>query len=162
MWTFCSALASGSRWRIDRAARFQHPTGVLNLARRLAALAAILTLCVGNLAACAGWDATPEARMACCAGSDTCPMHHSASDEPGASSRVSQAQADTCCAISEGHESGTPTSTFATSASIALATSPLPALLPAYASTSERWRTLVPLPRRSPIPKHLLLSVFVI
>src|SRR5262245_62287515 len=64
----------------DTAAKVPHRRYVVTLVRRLAAMAAVLTLCVGNLAECAGWQPTPEARMECCANGTKCPMHKSESD----------------------------------------------------------------------------------
>lgn len=118
-------------------------------------------MCLTSLVTCAGWDGTAEARMACCEGSDVCPMHHPAPGDAGATSRVSQAQADSCCAISEGHDSGTSTSPVTTFVSLALVTSPVPDTDPARRVIPEGWRTVVPL-HRSPVPKHLLLSVFLV
>ena len=71
-----------------------HPRVVELLLRRTAALVVVLTLGAAGWAECAGWQATPEARMACCSSSGDCPMH--GSTEPGAGSErvVTQAQAD--------------------------------------------------------------------
>jgi hypothetical protein len=113
----------------------QHSTSVLTLARRLASLVAILALCAGNMAVCAGWEATPEARMACCP--------------------------DGCCATPDDHQSGTPASAFVPSPTLAPAVGPLATMLPMFRSALEGWRALVPLPH-SPVPKHLLLAVFLV
>jgi hypothetical protein len=134
---------------------------VLTLARRLASLATIAAMCLTSLVTCAGWGGTAEARMACCENADICPMHHSAPDDGGATSRVSQAQADSCCATSEGHDSGTSTSPVTTFVSLALVTSPVPDIDHARHVFHQGWRTVVPL-HRSPVPKHLLLSVFLV
>lgn len=99
--------------------------------------------------------------MACCDEAETCPLQHQAASESQFATSVSQAQADACCALSAGHESVTPTSKLALSASLAPVTSPLPVALVADPSPREDWRTSVPL-TRPPIPKHVLLSVFLV
>ena len=129
--------------------------------RRLASLAAVLALSAGNLAACAGWDSTPEARMACCADEETCPMHDAASSGSSTSHITSQSEADSCCAVSEGQQSGTPAPAFVPSATLAIASGPLPAIIPTAHSAREGWRALAPLPH-SAVPTHVLLSVFLI
>ena len=132
------------------------------LIRRCAAVVALLTLVVGNIAACAGWQATAEARMACCMDGTTCPMHKSESHEHSSSTRVvSQAQADSCCAAAaQQRDSAAAESTFAASGVIGLA--PVAVFtVPPVAFTRQEWRALVPL-RASSTPKHLLLSVFLV
>ena len=130
-------------------------------ARRLAAVAAMLTLGVGNLAVCAGWQATPEARMACCTNGTSCPMHNSESHRSPSTHSISQAQADTCCAAaSNSAQSSVGGSSFVLSnaASVPAAT---PVVIPTAVSALQEWRALVPLPI-SPVPKHLLLSVLLV
>jgi len=129
--------------------------------RRLAAIAAVLTLCVGNIALCAGWQATPEARMACCRNEATCPMHKSESQHSGTRHIVSQAQADNCCAGSERTHSTTTNPTFVPTGIVALAPATMPDVTSSNVPALEDWRALVPL-RVSPVPKHLLLSVFLV
>ena len=131
------------------------------MSRRIAAVVAVLALCAGNLAVCAGWQATPEARMACCVNATTCPMHKSDSHEHSSKRVVSQAQADSCCAAAaQRHDSAAAGSTFTASGVIALV--PVTVLtVPTAPITSQEWRALVPLPV-SPVPKHLLLSVFLV
>jgi hypothetical protein len=145
----------------DTAQRIQHPTNVMVLSRRLVAIAAVLTLCAGNLAVCAGWQATPEARMACCRNEATCPIHKSESHDSGSKPKVSQAQADNCCAGSERTHSTTTNSTFVPSGIVALAPAAMPAVTSPNVPALQDWRALVPLPV-SPVPKHLLLSVFLV
>ena len=129
--------------------------------RRIAAFVAALALCAGNVAVCAGWQATPEARMACCMDAATCPMHQSDDHEHSTKHSVSQTQADSCCAAgAQRLESVSAGSTFAASGVIALV--PVAAFtVPVSAFNSQAWRALVPLPVSS-IPKHLLLSVFLV
>jgi hypothetical protein len=128
--------------------------------RRGAALIAVLALCAGNLAVCAGWQPTPEARMACCMDGMTCPTHMSEDHEHASRQGVSQAQADSCCAAAQRRDSTAAGATFAASGVITLVpvaafTAPVSALL------SQQWRALVPLPASS-TPRHLLLSVLLV
>ena len=133
----------------------------MTLTRRLAVIAAVLTLSVGNVLVCAGWQATPEARMSCCQDEAMCPMHKTDQRAAGFNHSITQAQADDCCARSESGHSSTTNSTFVLPGIAAftpaivrvIATSNLPAL--------QRWREFVPLPVQ-PIPKHLLLSVLLV
>src|SRR3954464_10180823 len=129
--------------------------------RRIAAFVAALALCAGNVAVCAGWQATPEARMACCMDDTTCPMHKSDHHEHSSRHTVSQAQADSCCAAgAQRRDSVSAGSTFAVSGAIALV--PVVAFtVPVSTFSSQGWRALVPLPVAS-TPKHLLLSVFLV
>jgi len=131
------------------------------MSRRIAAVVAVLALCAGNLAVCAGWQATPEARMACSVNATTCPMHKSDSHEHSLKRVVSQAQADSCCAAAaQGRDSAAAGSTFAVSGVIALV--PVTVFtVPTSAIASQEWRALVPLPVSS-TPKHLLLSVLLV
>jgi hypothetical protein len=130
-------------------------------ARRVAAVAAVLTLCVGNFAVCAGWQATPEARMACCKDGTSCPMHKSASHGSGSTHVVSQAQADTCCAAASNRtDSPTAAASFALLNSAALP-AVVSFVVPVAVPALQGWRALVPLPV-SPVPKHLLLSVLLV
>jgi len=134
---------------------------VVILARRASAVVALLALVVGNVAVCAGWQATPEARMACCVNGTTCPMHKSDSHEHSSKRVVSQAQADSCCAAAaQRHDSAAAGSTFTASGVIALV--PVSVFtVPTGPIASQEWRALVPLPVSS-TPKHLLLSVFLV
>jgi hypothetical protein len=154
-------LASGIPSRFDSVEPFQHPKEVLTLIRRASAVVAILTLFVGNVALCAGWQATPEARMACCMNGTSCPMHKSESRGAGPKRAISQAQADSCCAAASSRtQSSIAGSAFVLSdatALIASASLVVPVAVPAL----QEWRALVPLPV-SPIPKHLLLSVLLV
>jgi len=129
--------------------------------RRGAAFVAALALCAGNVAVCAGWQATPEARMACCMDGATCPMHKSDRHEHSPKRAVSQAQADSCCAAAaQRRDSAAAGSTFAASGVTALV--PVAAfIVPISAFMSQDWRALVPLPVSS-TPKHLLLSVLLV
>src|SRR5262249_26431533 len=95
--------------------------GDMTLARRIAAVAAILALGAGNVAVCASWQATPEARMACCMNGTTCPMHKSDGHDHSSKRSFSQTQADTCCAASsQRRDSSAAGSLFTSSGLIAL------------------------------------------
>ena len=76
---------------------------------------------------------------------------------------VTQAQADDCCAVSGKHSSTPSPGAFSLSLSAALVTSTLSTLAPIAAppASFEAWRTHVPLPVGQ-VPKHVLLSVFLI
>jgi hypothetical protein len=157
----CDEMARTPTARFDRFSPVQHPRVVVILVRRASAVVALLAMVVGNIAVCAGWQATPEARMACCMDGTTCPMHKSDSHEHSSKRVVSQAQADSCCAAAaQRHDSAAAGSTFTASGVIALV--PVTVLtVPTGPITSQEWRALVPLPVSS-TPKHLLLSVFLV
>ena len=150
-----------TRPAFDTARSFQHPTDMVVLGRRLVAIAAVLTLCVGNVAVCAGWQATPEARMECCRNEATCPMHKSESHDSGSNHRITQAQADNCCSGSERTQSTNTSSTFVVSGIVALAPATMPVVTSPNVSALQEWRAFVPLPV-PPVPKYLLLSVFLV
>jgi len=129
--------------------------------RRAAALVAVLTLLVGNIAVCAGWQAVPEARKACCLNSPVCPMHKSDGHEHSATRVISQAQADSCCAASaQQRESAAAGSIFAASGVIAFV--PVAVFTDSTSTlVSPEWRAAVPR-QASSVPKHLLLSVLLV
>jgi hypothetical protein len=133
------------------------------LLRRAAALVVVLALGATGWAECAGWQASPEARMACCSGSGDCPMHGSTESGGGSKRAVTQAQADSCCAASDTNDSTPSPGAFSLSLSAALVTSALTILAPIAAppASFEAWRTHVPLPVGH-VSKHVLLSVFLI
>ena len=125
-------------------------------------MALALALVAGDAAVCAGWAATPEARMACCADGAACPMHKPDSSESDDDRGVSQAQADSCCAFSGRDASGPSLPTLAVAVSAAVAGTPirLPAETPALVLAGA-WRSVAPLPAGS-VPKYVLLSVFLL
>ena len=130
-------------------------------AHRLSAVLLCLGLVAGNAAVCAGWLATPEARMACCTGDAPCPMHKSDSDDQGAKRVISQTEADRCCASSERDESAPSSSSFVLGVALAPLTSPAPFVVPEIGSAIGAWRTVVPIPPTH-VSKHLLLSVLLV
>jgi hypothetical protein len=135
----------------------------VDLLRRTAALVVVLSLGATGWAECAGWQATPEARLACCSGNGDCPMHGSTGPGTGSDRVITQAQADSCCAASDTNDSTPSTEVFSLSLSAALVRSTFDLLAPIVAppASFDAWRTHVPLPVGH-VPKHVLLSVFLI
>jgi hypothetical protein len=135
---------------------------VVRLVQRLAAVALTFGLMAGNAAICAGWLPTPEARMACCTEGVNCPMHKGDSHSSGSTRVLTQAQADSCCASSERENSNQPNPSFVTAITAAVlgVGMVLPASVPALV-LSDAWRRSTPLPI-APVPKHVLLSVFLV
>jgi hypothetical protein len=120
-----------------------------------------MALAAANGAVCAGWLATPEARMACCSESGECPMHKGDSHRLGSGCVLTQAQADSCCASSERENSSQSSPTFVPGISAVLGVGMvLPASVPALV-LSDAWRMSAPLPA-APVPRHVLLSVFLL
>jgi len=143
----------------DRVSTVEHPIAVVGLVRRLAAVALTFALVAGNAAMCAGWKATPEARMACCADGVECPMHKGHSHRSGSERVLTQAQADSCCASSEGKNSNLFSPTFVAAITAVLGDGIiLPAIVPALILSG---RISAPIPVE-PVPKHVLLSVFLV
>ena len=134
----------------------------MNSFDRIVALALTLLLSGGNALVCGGWAATPEARMACCTDAGDCPMHGGDSDGGRSSTAISQAQADACCAASERDRSSQPNPAAVMAISNAVLGPGV--IVPADVATlvrSDAWRTHTPLPV-TPVPRHLLLSVFLV
>ena len=129
---------------------------------RLTVLVLSLVLIAGNLALCAGWAATPQARMACCSEGNDCPMHKGESQISGSQRVMTQAQADSCCASSESQTSTQSSAAFTAVISSAVlgTTTVLPQIVPALV-LRDGWRTDSPIPTTL-VPKHLLLSVFLV
>jgi hypothetical protein len=88
-------------------------------------------------------------------------MHKGHSDE-GSDHVVSQAQADACCAASgsDQSDSSTPTAASAVSAAVLGDGVVLPAAAPSLVVT-DGWRTDAPI-HGPPVPRHVLLSVFLV
>ncbi len=134
-----------------------------------------LSLALGNAALCAGWAPTAEARITCC--TKNCPMHqrrtrhaHGHSDVvrgslhsevPQRDSGISQLEADNCCALSEERSSeSSPISIVMIAGPILGQAIELPAQSPSVLSW-DSWRR-IPFDRTNPIPKYVLLSVFLV
>lgn len=135
---------------------------MVRLVRCLAVFAVAVGLVAGNAAICAGWMPTAQARMACCTAGRTCPMHSADSHKAGSGQVLTQAQADSCCAAAQGRDSSPSSQPTATGITIAVLGVPvvLPASVPALV-VSDGWRRSAPL-RPPPVPKHVLLSVFLL
>ena len=147
--------------RFDTPLAVEHPRHVVGRFRRALAFALPLTLLGANGALCAGWAATPEARMECCADAD-CPMHKGSTEKSPSEHVLTQAEADACCAVSEQKQSDSPnpTAVVVLAAPVLGAGALLAPSLPARL-LSEKWRpdaaSVVP-----PVPRHILLSVFLV
>jgi len=88
-------------------------------------------------------------------------MHKSDSHRSGVKHSVTQAQADDCCAVSERGHSSTTSSTFVLSAASALTPAIVLVVVPSMVPALQGWRAFIPLPVAH-VPKHLLLSVFLV
>jgi hypothetical protein len=99
--------------------------------------------------------------MACCTNDTNCPMHKSESHHHGSNHKVTQTQADGCCARSERNDSATSQTTFVSSGTVALVVATVPVVVAPIVPALQEWRAFVPLPV-SPVPKHLLLSVLLV
>ena len=84
-------------------------------------------------------------------------MHH---PDSGRASPLTQTQADSCCAASEGNDRTPSSSSFVLSSTNDSFT---PALLtaPTVRSAHDAWRTTVPIPGAH-VARHLLLSVLLV
>ena len=134
---------------------------MLTVIRRLSALFLTLALATSQAGVCAGWMATPEARMACCSDDGPCPMHESNSEDDGSKRAVSQAEADRCCAISEQDDSAPAPANLAFPVTLVPVNSPVPVMRPMSEAHAGIWRAPVPL-SGAHTPKHILLSVFLV
>lgn len=146
------------RWApFDRRHDVEHPRDVVFWYRRFAAVLCVLALTPSVWVECAGWLATPEARRSCCESAD-CPMHK---DDAASARVVTQAEADRCCAASDSDESSPSSTPFALSITFAVLQPGLPVVAPEPVTFSLQTPEGVGL-RASPVPKHLLLSVFLV
>jgi hypothetical protein len=134
-----------------------HPTAVGRLiTAAIVALQMLGTPLAGALG-CGGWRPAPEARMACCDKAMACPMRgHRTSPAPA--SRLSQAEADACCATAESGDAPPL---------VAFALPPLVATFPAFPIAASAPVAHAYPPDDSPppgpaIPRHLLLTVILI
>jgi hypothetical protein len=124
----------------------------------VASVVCVLTFAQSATAQCAGWQATPEARLECCQGG-ACPLHHH--DEAAPRTQVTQAAADDCCAQSARDESSPSATAFASTITLAV----LYALPPVVMSVAPSMPLAAPWETPSPptrVPKHLLLSVLLV
>ena len=128
----------------------------VSLAKRLVATVLLLAFQAGPIAVCAGWHVTADERMECCLDGD-CPMHHKQAEHHV----VTQAQADACCAVAEQPASAQPSAKFALVGVLAPVVSPIALDRPLVVAPVEGPPILVPR-LASHVPKHVLLSVFLI
>jgi hypothetical protein len=155
-------MADANVARFDMLVSVEHPRAVRSFLRRALAAALGLMLTAGPVGLCAAVTPTPEARMACCAENDECPMHDGGVHSSESRHQPSQSQADQCCVASE---RDTPNQsmpmTVAGPATPVLGTSVLlPLSAPALVRT-DAWRTATPL-LVTGVPRHLLLAVFLV
>ena len=89
-------------------------------------------------------------------------MHEGDSHHSGSAGLLTQAVADSCCASAEGQNSNQSSSSPVTSITAAVLGNGvvLPAHVPALV-LSDALRTSAPIPI-TPVPKHVLLSVFLV
>jgi hypothetical protein len=127
---------------------------------RLAAVVVLIVLPTSAWAQCAGWQGTAEARMECCAQEEQCPMHKG-TDGSMSHRSVTQEQADTCCALSERVPSTPSSSSQIAPVTFAVVSTPPSVLLPDLALLVNQWESFIPI-AVSPVPRHLLLSVFLV
>ena len=118
-----------------------------------------LALTGGGVRLCAGSEATSDARMACCTKRSFCAMHRGHdSKAPG----VTQAQADACCAGADRPES-TPSSAAIVVHPPLVSVAAVFIALPSPPAPAREWGSATSPPFvRTEVPRHLLLSVFLI
>ena len=121
-----------------------------------------LALSAGNIGLCAGWTLAAEARMACCSDSPACPMSVSNSDDSHSRHGVTQAQADTCCTVSEGGTSSQSNPSFVVAITFAVVrtANASPHAIPDLV-LRDVWRLAAPVSPAN-VPKHVLHSVFIV
>lgn len=134
---------------------------MLSFSKRVSAVFLTFAFAASQAGVCAGWVATPDARMACCSDDGQCPMHKSESEDDGSKRVVSQAEADRCCAASEQDGAAPSPSHVAFAISLGVVISPVPVLIPEAEAHADIWRASVPRPAAR-VPKHLLLSVLLV
>jgi len=127
--------------------------------RRIAVVLMTVGLMAGAWRPCAGWKPTPEARMSCCMRKADCAKHKSAGGSGHAPHR--QSDADACCAASERPDASPSLLTVVVPPTFV----PLAGPFAEPPSVPARWfdsRRPPPLVAERRLPRHLLLSVFVI
>lgn len=90
-------------------------------------------------------------------------MHRGESHESRSDRTLTQAEADNCCALSEGETSSPSAAAFAAAISFAVLGpgTGLPAGVPAL-GVSDNWRIASPIPASPHVARHVLLSVFLV
>ena len=139
----------------------EHARSVRSFLRRVLATSVGLMLMAGPVGLCAAATTTPEARMACCTDEDSCPMHKGSTHSSDSHHQPSQSQADQCCVVSNHDNPNQSMLMHGLPSNPVLGTSVLlPLQVPALVRT-DAWRTAAPL-LVTPVPRHLLLTVFLI
>lgn len=127
--------------------------------KRVASVVCLLAFAQSAVAQCAGWQATAEARKACCQ-DGACPLDHEA-EAAGSPAQVTQTAADDCCAQSPQRDSSPSATAFASTITLAVLQS-LPPVVLSLAPTAPLtapWETPSP---PTHVPKYLLLSVLLV
>jgi hypothetical protein len=155
-------MADANGGRFDMLVAVEHPRAVRSFLRRALATSLGLMLTAGPVGLCAAVTPTPEARMACCTDSDTCPMHDGGVHNSESHHQPSQSQADQCCVASERDtpNQSMPMTVGVLSTPVLDASVLLPLRVPTLVRT-DAWRTTTPL-LVTPVPRHLLLAVFLV
>jgi hypothetical protein len=131
----------------------------MTFGRRVWTFALAVLLGGAPVIACSGWTASPAARMACCKAAMSCPMESHDSGTRGSAHNLTQAAADACCAAAD-HSSTSPSAVVA-SASLVVVQHPFsgaPAPTIGMRFQLQTHRALI----AAPVPKHLLLGVFLL
>ena len=159
----CAASSGADRTPFDTIREVQHPKIVRFLTTRIAAVLIAVMLPTSAWAQCAGWQSTAQARMACCVNEGQCPMHSRNGHQSGsgAQTKMTQAEADACCGLSERSTSTPSASSHLTPIVLAVVSTPVSPISPALATLRAGSRDSVPIVS-SPVPRHLLLSVFLV
>jgi len=118
----------------------------------------VLAFTQNAVALCAGWQATPEARMRCCQ-DGACPLHHHEHGMPR--TQITQAAADDRCAQSTQQQSSQSRAKFAATITLAVLQplQPVPLNLAPPTPLRAPWETPSP---PTHVPKHILLSVLLV
>lgn len=128
------------------------------LLRRVAASALILIVSVGGLGCCAAWAASADAEMGRRADGDACPMHQA----PNPDDTTTALQATESCCPPVARADATPAvAPFAPMTVLAPAVGPASFVVPSTGHPRQAQQAPAFVPG-SPVPKHLLLSVFLI
>jgi hypothetical protein len=116
-------------------------------------------MAAGNVAVCAGWENSAEARMACCENNESCPMHKGDTGNLVRSQSISQTEADRCCAGSERHEAATSPGAFVAIEALPIVADWFAVTVESFDFTRPAWDTPPP---RGHTSRQVLLSVFLI
>ena len=109
----------------------------------MASVVCVLAFAQNTVVQCAGWQATPEARLQCCQ-DGACPHHHH--EDNASRTKLTQAAADDCCAQSQRDESSPSGVVFSSTITLAILQY-LPPVILSLAPTvplSAPWETASP------------------